>query len=125
MESINTPSENLCKDNSNYTFAGKPRDMDIEGGFMGKLHLHPFTSLESLNSGDRGECPKCKSSRKFYCYDCMVPLTPEGGIPTLCLPVDVTVIRHPAEKRSKSSIIPAKLLAPTNVEILHTIEVPE
>ena len=34
-------------------------------------------------------------------------------------------IRHPKEKRSKSSIIPAKILAPDNVEILHTIDVPE
>jgi hypothetical protein len=35
----------------------------------------------------------------------------------------VTVIRHPKEKRSKSSIIPAKIIAPNSVEIYHTIEI--
>jgi hypothetical protein len=45
--------------------------------------------------------------------------------PKLELPVDVTIIRHPKEKRSKSSVIPSKILAPKNVEILHTIEIPD
>lgn len=49
----------------------------------------------------------------------------EASVPMLNLPVDVTVIRHPKEKISKSSIVPAKILAPDNVEIIHTIEVPE
>jgi DTW domain-containing protein YfiP len=35
------------------------------------------------------------------------------------------IIRHPKEKRSKSSVIPSKIIAPNNVEILHTIEVPD
>ena len=90
---------------------------------MNRLKLDSFEPLEKLNQSDRGVCPKCNSKRKFYCYDCMVSLTPD--IPKLKLPVDVTVIRHPKEKKSKSSIIPSKLLAPDNVEILHTIEVPE
>ena len=47
------------------------------------------------------------------------------GLPTLELPVDVLIIRHPKEKRSKSSVIPSKIIAPKNVEILHTIDVPE
>jgi hypothetical protein len=41
------------------------------------------------------------------------------------LPVDVLIIRHPKEKRSKSSVIPSAIIAPKQVEILHTIEVPE
>lgn len=53
-------------------------------------------------------------------------MVPVGeGLPTLELPVDVLVIRHPKEKRSKSSVIPSKIIAPSNVEILHTIEVPD
>lgn len=35
----------------------------------------------------------------------------------------MTVIRHPKEKRSKSSIIPSKIIAPNSVEIYHTIEI--
>ena len=34
-------------------------------------------------------------------------------------------IRHPKEKKSKSSVISSKVLAPDNVEILHEIEIPE
>ncbi len=44
--------------------------------------------------------------------------------PHLRLPIKVTVISHPKEKVSKSSIIPAKIVAPEDVEILSTTEVP-
>ena len=95
----------------------------MDDSFIKRLNLDSFEPLEKLNESDRGVCPKCKAKRKFYCYDCMMSLNED--IPHLKLPVDVTVIRHPKEKKSKSSIIPSKLLAPENVEILHTIEVPE
>ncbi len=35
------------------------------------------------------------------------------------------MISHPKEKVSKSSIIPAKVIAPTTVDVLSTTEVPE
>ena len=54
----------------------------------------------------------------------MVELEENSGWPKLKLPCDVSVLRHPKEKRSKSSIIPARIIAPDNVEILHTIDVP-
>jgi len=55
-----------------------------------------------------------------------VPLNKDlTEVPSLKLPLDVTVIRHPKEKRSKSSIVPTKILAPENVDIMHTIDVPE
>lgn len=44
--------------------------------------------------------------------------------PSLRLPIKVTVISHPKEKVSKSSIIPAKVVASEDVEILQTTEVP-
>jgi hypothetical protein len=111
--------------NPNYTFAGKNRDIDTENCFMARLILDSFEPLERLNQNDRGVCPKCKNSRKFFCYDCMVPLNDRSEVPLLQLPVDVTIIRHPKEKKSKSSVIPSKVLAPDNVEILHTIDVPD
>jgi DTW domain-containing protein YfiP len=43
--------------------------------------------------------------------------------PQLDLPVKVTVIAHPTEKTSKSSIVPAKLLAPNSVDFVQTTEV--
>ena len=102
-----------------YTFAGKARAQP-ENGFLDKLNLASFEPLEKIT--DRQTCPKCKSQRKYYCYDCMIGLV---DMPNMQLPVKVTVIRHPKEKRSKSSIIPASVLAPKDVEIVHTIDVPE
>ena len=60
---------------------------------------------------ERAKCPKCGKSMKFYCYDCIIPVT-KSPCPKLDLPLDVTVIAHPKEKVSKSSILPAKIVAP-------------
>ena len=51
----------------------------------------------------------------------MVPMV-EEGVPKLSLPVKVTVISHPKEKKSKSSIIPAKIISPDDVDIIHTVD---
>jgi hypothetical protein len=91
---------------------------------MDSLKLASFEPLLKLEG--RGDCPKCKKTRKYFCYDCVVPLNKDAEeVPRLDLPVDVTIIRHPKEKRSKSSVIPSAIIAPNNVEILHTIEVPD
>ena len=78
--------------------------------FMKKLRLAPFTALEQ--QATRVECPKCKKSCKYYCYICMVPVMETSGFPELDLPINVTVISHPKEKKSKSSIIPSKIICP-------------
>jgi predicted amidophosphoribosyltransferase len=93
---------------------------------MNKLILAPFDCMRKLDQEGRGACPECKGKRKYYCYDCVVPLNQDPTeLPRLKLPVDVTVVRHPKEKRSKSSIISSHIIAPDNIEILHTVEVPE
>ena len=51
----------------------------------------------------------------------MVPVK-EHGVPKMRLPIKVTVISHPKEKKSKSSIIPAKIIAPEDVDVIHTVE---
>ena len=93
------------KDPKEYTYAGKKREELNEESFINKLNLHSFDCLKALNEQGRGQCPKCKAKRKFYCYDCILPVNDPAELPRLKLPVDVTVIRHPKEKRSKSSII--------------------
>ena len=45
-------------------------------------------------------------------------------VPQLDLPFKVTVISHPKEKKSKSSIIPSKIIAPSQVEIVSTTDAP-
>jgi hypothetical protein len=77
---------------------------------MRDLKLSSFEPFEKMK--ERVECPKCKKSCKYYCCKCIEPMV---ETPKLNLPVKVTVIAHPTEKTSKSSIIPAKLVAPTDV----------
>lgn len=51
-------------------------------------------------------------------------LSDQGNkIPKLELPIQVTVLRHPKEKLSKSSIVPAKVLAPDHVTIRHDLSI--
>jgi len=45
-------------------------------------------------------------------------------VPRIQLPIDVTVLRHPKEKISKSSIVPSKIISPDQVEIRHDMEIP-
>ncbi len=73
---------------------------------------------------ERVLCPNCKKSCKYYCCNCLLPVT-KSKIPKLNLPIKVTVICHPKEKVSKSSILPAKLLAPDDVEIIQSTEAPK
>jgi hypothetical protein len=80
--------------------------------FLENLKLSSFKPLEQMVN--RVDCPKCAKSCKYYCCNCMISVV--EPTPRLDLPVAVTVIAHPKEKVSKSSIIPAKILAPA-VEI--------
>ena len=44
----------------------------------------------------------------FYCYKCLIPIVKDT--PTLKLPVDFFVVKHPKEKIGKSSIIASKII---------------
>lgn len=73
-----------------------------------------FADLESQDN--RTRCPKCNNKRKYYCYDCVVAVGGhEPPKPSHRLPVQVHIIRHKSESRSKSSIIPLKLAYPEDV----------
>lgn len=54
----------------------------------------------------------------------MCPVMETSGFPQLTLPINVTVISHPKEKKSKSSIIPSKIICPNQVEIVSTTDAP-
>lgn len=47
------------------------------------------------------------------------------GIPTVQLPVNFTVLKHPGENPKKSSIVASKVIAHENVTIHNSLEVPE
>jgi hypothetical protein len=92
--------------------------------YLEKLKLASFDALNEL-SETRRECPKCKQSRKYFCYDCYIPINEDlSKVPRIQLPINVTVLRHPKEKISKSSIVPSKIISPDQVEIRHDMEIP-
>lgn len=87
--------------------------------FLKNLELKSFDCLKDL---ERTECPGCKKSVKYYCVNCYKSMVDS---PQLNLPIKVTVVTHPNEKK-KSSIVPAKVLAPNDIDILFThTEVPK
>ncbi|CAI8001596.1 tRNA-uridine aminocarboxypropyltransferase 1 [Geodia barretti] len=92
-------------------------DDRLKGPFS---HLK-LSSWDPLRSATREVCPKCKSSRKVYCYDCFqfLPNIDPTSIPRISLPVPVDIIKHSQEVQGKSTATHAVMLAPDNVSI-HT-----
>ncbi|XP_053129033.1 tRNA-uridine aminocarboxypropyltransferase 1 [Hemicordylus capensis] len=83
------------------------------------LHLASQAILERAQKQGRSKCPKCNSSRMFYCYTCYVPVetVPTREIPVVKLPLKIDIIKHPNETDGKSTAVHAKLLAPDDVAI--------
>lgn len=80
--------------------------------------------LESIDG--RLACPKCKKSRKFFCYTCYVPVPGlESRLPKVQLPVHIDIIKHQLEIDGKSTAIHAAILAPDNVNIYTYPNIPE
>ncbi|KAH0619976.1 hypothetical protein JD844_014457 [Phrynosoma platyrhinos] len=75
--------------------------------------------LERAQKQGRSKCPRCNSSRMFYCYTCYVPVetVPTKEIPVVKLPLKIDIIKHPNETDGKSTAVHAKLLAPEDVTI--------
>lgn len=75
--------------------------------------------------GSKSPCPQCHTVRnnRIYCYECLLPL-PGISLPRLGarLPVNLVLIRHPKEPRSKSSAVHAQVIA--GAEQVRTLEVP-
>ena len=36
------------------------------------LNIDPHKTLEGIK--DRSHCPKCNASRKYFCYNCIIPM---------------------------------------------------
>ncbi|RDD45361.1 DTW domain-containing protein 1 [Trichoplax sp. H2] len=89
------------------------------------LKLYPYQPLLELRNKERQVCHLCKSSRKYYCYECnvMLGLTPDQ-IPNVTLPVHIDIIKHYAEKASKSTTSHARIFAPQSTSIYHYPNMP-
>ncbi|KAK2522112.1 Dtwd1 [Columba guinea] len=92
-----------------------------------QLQLASHEVLEKAKKSGRSKCPRCSSSRMFYCYTCFVPVetVPPKEIPTVKLPLKIDIIKHPNETDGKSTAVHAKLLAPDDVTIYKYPCIPE
>ncbi|XP_052528402.1 tRNA-uridine aminocarboxypropyltransferase 1 isoform X1 [Tympanuchus pallidicinctus] len=92
-----------------------------------KLQLASQEVLEKAKKSGRSKCPRCSSSRMFYCYTCFLPVetVPITEIPMVKLPLKIDIIKHPNETDGKSTAVHAKLLAPDDVTIYKYPCIPE
>nr|XP_009679639.1 PREDICTED: DTW domain-containing protein 1 isoform X3 [Struthio camelus australis] len=92
-----------------------------------QLQLASQEVLEKAKKSGRSKCPRCSSSRMFYCYTCFVPVetVPTKEIPVVKLPLKIDIIKHPNETDGKSTAVHAKLLAPDDVTIYKYPCIPE
>jgi hypothetical protein len=77
-----------------------------------------LASFAPLISAERTSCPKCRSSRKYFCYTCYIPvgISPDC-LPTVKLPLPVDIIKHKLERVGKSTAAHACTLSPHSVNI--------
>ncbi|KAE8617837.1 hypothetical protein XENTR_v10009209 [Xenopus tropicalis] len=91
----------------------------LENNLLQNLKLSSQRVLEIAQKKGRSKCPKCNSSRMFYCYTCFVPVesVPSDEIPVVKLPLKIDIIKHPNETDGKSTAVHAKLLAHEDVTV--------
>ncbi|XP_048579651.1 tRNA-uridine aminocarboxypropyltransferase 1 isoform X2 [Nematostella vectensis] len=91
----------------------------------------PFSDLEiashePLRGAERAPCPKCQTSRKYYCYECYTTVGIERSlVPSVTLPITVDIVKHRGELAGKSTATHAAILAPVQVTIYNYPDFPE
>ncbi|KAH8416639.1 hypothetical protein KR222_000408 [Zaprionus bogoriensis] len=71
-------------------------------------------------------CQQCNRSRKFFCYNCLVPMGELGRLlPRVELPIQIDIIKHKKEIDGKSTAVHAAVLAPANVRIHTYPDIPD
>jgi hypothetical protein len=55
------------------TGEGEEDGKNKESLYLEKLKLESFDALNEL-SEERRRCPRCNQKRKYFCYDCIIPL---------------------------------------------------
>ena len=108
-----------------WTQGEEDQDGNLERvSFLKKLKLASFAPLDNLTA--RKPCPGCHRFCKYYCYLCFKPVgVQDKDLPSLDLPVKVTLLSHPKEKKSKSSVVPVKLLAQEHIDFVSSADAPD
>lgn len=90
------------------------------------IHSLKFSVSLSLvhEQKERRPCPQCGKNRLYYCYDCLKVTHPESHPAPLSLPLNVYVLLHQGELRSKSTSLAASTISP-DIHIVDFPDVPE
>lgn len=96
------------------------------------VHRNPFEFMEIDDNkflhdiDNRSPCIKCNKSRKFFCYNCYLPVAElQSNLPKVKLPLQIDIIKHHKEIDGKSTAIHAAILAPDNVKIYTYPDIPD
>ena len=85
-----------------------------EAGAFAGMAFASYAPLRACTA--RTKCPQCGHPRKYFCYDCVVPLT--AGVPRVELPIAADIVHYYTEQRSKSTSVHGPLLAPAQVRLV-------
>ncbi|CAD5233325.1 unnamed protein product [Bursaphelenchus xylophilus] len=77
---------------------------------------HQFDRLGELR--ERKTCRECGKKRLYFCYDCRIYMDGIAGLvpEEIELPIELVIIKHPAEKAAKSTAIHCQLAAPCSTK---------
>ncbi|KAJ9578164.1 hypothetical protein L9F63_024976, partial [Diploptera punctata] len=80
------------------------------------LKISDWKILDDIS--ERQLCQVCNKSRKYFCYNCYVPVPDlQDRVPKVKLPVKIDIIKHSREIDGKSTAAHAAVLAPEDVNI--------
>ncbi|XP_023178022.1 DTW domain-containing protein 1 [Drosophila hydei] len=98
----------------------------------GKPRKYPFVNMRIADNSvldtieGRHNCRHCNRSRKFFCYNCYVPVGELANLlPMVQLPLQIDIIKHKKEIDGKSTAAHAAVLAPHNVRIHTYPDIPD
>ncbi|XP_067411885.1 tRNA-uridine aminocarboxypropyltransferase 1 [Emydura macquarii macquarii] len=124
---LNQESHQKLKRNFECLKNSQQTTSSLQDNPLQNLQLASQEVLEKAQKSGRSKCPRCNSSRMFYCYSCYVPVetVPTKELPVVKLPLKIDIIKHPNETDGKSTAVHAKLLAPEDVAIYTYPCIPE
>ncbi|XP_067632583.1 tRNA-uridine aminocarboxypropyltransferase 1 [Eurosta solidaginis] len=89
-----------------------------------KMRLDNTHRLDAIEG--RFTCSQCNRSRKFYCYNCYVPVGNVGDfLPKVQIPIDIDIIKHKKEIDGKSTSAHAAVLARDRVKVYSYPDMPD
>ncbi|XP_061394349.1 tRNA-uridine aminocarboxypropyltransferase 1 [Musca vetustissima] len=88
------------------------------------MKIDDYTILDTIEG--RFNCSQCLRSRKFFCYNCYIPVGNLGEIiPKVRIPLKIDIIKHKKEIDGKSTAIHAAVLAPNQIQIYTYPDIPD